>query len=376
MESLWPEQSPVPPGLKASSSTPSSAPAPAGGLEKLLRDLVAQNGSDLHLLHGYPPISRAATDLLPMSPTPLETRQIWALVEPYLQEFQKKLFEAESRVNVSFTINGVGRFRMNVAKAQGTVSASIRSIPNKIYPLSALGLPPIVGTLTQKSKGIIFITGATGSGKSTTMAAMLDHINKQGHAGKVVTIEDPIETMFAPHKCMFLQREVGVDVPNFEMGIEDALRQDPDILCIGEMRTAGSIRAALTAAETGHLVLTTLHTPDAAKAAQRIVSMFPGDEQDTIRDQLCSTLEAVLSQELLPKTDKKGMVLAIEVLLATPAVRQLIRDNKLAQVDDILHTGSNLGMISKDASVKALFQKGTITRETAIAAMRNPQLLG
>jgi twitching motility protein PilT len=298
------------------------------------------------------------------------------MTAPYLNEFHKKVFLDENRVNVSFTINGLGRFRMNLCKAQGTNAASIRLIPNKIYPLSALGLPPIVALLTQKRRGIIFITGATGSGKSTTMAAMLDHINKQGEPGKVVTIEDPIETLFTPARCFFLQREVGVDTASFEAGIEDALRQDPDILCIGEMRTASSIRAALTAAETGHLVLTTLHTPDAAKSAQRILSAFPGDEQETIRDQLCNTIEAVISQELLPRSDKNGLALAIEVLLATSAVRQLVKEAKLGQIYDVLQTGTSQGMISKDASIKALFQRQVISRETALSAMRNPQLLG
>jgi twitching motility protein PilT len=344
-------------------------------LEHLLREVIMGGASDLHLLHGYPPVMRLCADVGPMNYPPLDTTQIWALCDPYLSDIHKEMFSKESRVNVSFTINQIGRFRMNLCKAQGTVSSSIRAIPNKIYPLSALGLPPIVGTLTQKTRGIIFVTGATGNGKSTTMAAMLDHINKSGRAGKVVTIEDPIETLFSPHKCFFLQREVGVDTPSFEIGIEDALRQDPDILCIGEMRTADSIRAALTAAETGHLVLTTLHTPDAAKTAQRIISMFPGNEQDTIRDQLCNTLEAVISQDLLPRADKKGLVLAIEVLLATPAARGLIRKGDLSQLYDVLQNGATQGMISKDASLKTLYQRQIITREVALSCMRNPHLL-
>ncbi|HBL19142.1 MAG: hypothetical protein A2X36_01610 [Elusimicrobia bacterium GWA2_69_24] len=345
-------------------------------LKVLLTDTCNRGGSDLHLLHGYPPIQRVACDVVPMPGQPtLTTDTIWKLVSEHFEDYHKETFKKECRVNISFTVDGVGRFRMNVAKAQGTVSAAIRAIPNKIYPLSALGLPPIVGTLTQKRKGIIFITGATGSGKSTTMAAMMDHINKVGDPGKIVTIEDPIESLFAPHNCFFLQREIGVDTPTFEMGIQDALRQDPDILCIGELRSAESITAALTAAETGHLVLTTLHTPDAAKTAQRIISMFPGDEQETVRDLLCTTLEAVISQDLLPRADKKGMVLAIEVLLATPAVRQLLKKGDLSQVYDILQTGTSLGMISKDASIKSLFQRQVITRETALSAMRNPQLI-
>jgi len=345
-------------------------------LEGLLREAVSLGGSDLHLLHGHPPIYRICHDIAPTQRPVVDSALIWQMTSLYLNESHKKLFQDESRVNVSFTLAGLGRFRMNICKAQGTIAASIRIIPTKIYPLSALGLPPIVGTLTQKTRGIIFITGATGTGKSTTMAAMLDHINRQGQPGKVVTIEDPIETLFNPIRCFFLQREVGVDVPSFETGIQDALRQDPDVVCIGEMRTPESIKAALTAAETGHLVLTTLHTPDAAKTAQRIVSAFPGDEQETIRDQLCNTIEAIISQELLPRADKTGLALAIEVLLATPAVRQLVKEGKLAQIYDVLQTGTSQGMISKDASIKALYQRQIITRETAMMTMRNPQLLG
>ncbi len=345
-------------------------------LETLLKETVMRGGSDLHLIHGHPPILRICNEVQANSSTPLDSSQIWAMAAAFLNEHHQRNFQIENRVNVSFTISTLGRFRMNLCKAQGTISASLRVIPSKIYPLSALGLPPIVGTLTQKRRGIIFVTGATGTGKSTTVAAMLDHINRQGQPGKVVTIEDPIETLFVPNRCFFLQREVGVDTPSFEIGIEDALRQDPDILNIGELRTPKTFCAALTAAETGHLVLTTLHTPDSAKTAQRIMSAFPGSDAETIRDQLCSTLEAIISQELLPRADKNGLVLAIEVLLATPALRQLIKEGKLAQIYDILQTGTAQGMISKDASIKSLFQRQLITRETAMYSMRNPQLLG
>jgi twitching motility protein PilT len=345
-------------------------------LEALMREAVTLGGSDVHLLHGHPPLFRVAQQFIVSRRLPAESTRIMEMVSPYLNEFHKKLFQEENRANVSFTVTGMGRFRMNICRAQGTVAASIRVIPTKIYPLSDLGLPPIIATLVQKRRGIILITGATGMGKSTTMAAMLDHINHTGRPGKIVTIEDPIETLFVPVRSYFLQREVGCDTPSFEKGIEDALRQDPDVLCIGELRTPASIKAALTAAETGHLVLTTLHTPDAAKTAQRILSAFPGEHQETIRDQFCNSVEAIISQELLPRADGKGLLLAIEVLLGTSAVRQLIREGRLAQVNDALQTGVSQGMISKDASVKSLFQRQLITRETATAAMRNPQLLG
>lgn len=345
-------------------------------IETLLQDTVQKGGSDLHLVHGCPPCQRIAGNIVATSYPPVDTQGIFKLVTPFLNASHGKAFESDGRLNVAFGIQGLGRFRLNLCKTQGTVAASIRLVPNKIYPLSSLGLPPIVATLTQKTRGIIFVTGATGTGKSTTMAAMLAHINHTGRRGKVVTIEDPIETLFQPDRCIFIQREVGVDTPTFEAGIQDSMRQDPDILCIGEMRTADSMKGALTAAETGHLVLTTLHTLDAAKTAQRIVSAVQPEEQETLRDQLCNALEAVISQELVPRADGKGQVLAAEILLATPAVRRLIRENKLDAIYDILQTGTNLGMVSKDASVKALYQQRIISRETALGCMRNPDLLG
>lgn len=348
----------------------------AENLGVLLQEITTRGASDLHLVHGCPPCIRLSTAISPLGAVPIDSAGIMNLVAPYLADYQVKEFAHDGRLNVSFTLPNVGRFRMNLCKAQGTVSASIRSIPNKIFPLQALGVPPIVASLTQKVRGIIFVTGATGSGKSTTMAAMIDHINHTGRSGKVITIEDPIETLFKPDKCIFVQREVGTDVPSFEVGIQDSLRQDPDILGIGEMRTADSMRGALTAAETGHLVITTLHTPDAAKTAQRVVSAMPAEDQEIVRDQLCNSLEAIISQELLPRADGRGLVLSAEVLLATPAVRRLIKEGKLEQIYDILQTGTAQGMISKDASIKALYMRREITRETALAHMRNPELLG
>ncbi|MEK9145879.1 MAG: PilT/PilU family type 4a pilus ATPase [Elusimicrobiota bacterium] len=345
-------------------------------LEGLLQDLVARGGSDLHLVHASPPCMRVAGKVVAATSTPLESAMIYSLVLPYLSEHQADTFDSLPQVNTSFTIPNLGRFRMNLCKAQGTVTASIRSIPIKIFPLSSLGLPPVVGSLTQKLHGIIFITGPTGSGKSTTMAAMVDHINHTGRSGKVVTIEDPIETLFKPDKCIFVQREVGVDVPSYEVGIQEALRQDPDVLAIGEMRSMDSMKGALLAAETGHLVLTTLHAPDASKTAQRVLSAIRGEDQDVIRDQFCNSLEAVISQVLLPRADGRGLVLAAEVLLANAAMRRMIREGKVDQITDALQTGASQGMISKDSSIKTLFQRKEISRETALAHMRNPDLLG
>ena len=344
-------------------------------LATLLQDVVSRGGSDLHLIHGIPPIARISGEIGALPYAALNSEGIMELLKPYLQDTQIKTFHESMRLNFSVTLNDVGRFRFSMYHALGTPGATIRVIPSKTYPLSALGLPPVVGTLANRRAGIIFVTGATGSGKSTTMAAMLEFINQTGRPGKVITIEDPIETIFKPCRSVFVQREVGVDTPSFDSGTVDALRQDPDILCIGEMRDSKSIRAALLAAETGHLVLTTLHTRDASKTAQRIISAFPGEEQEGLREQLAMTLEAVISQELLPRADGKGLVVAVEILIATSAVRQLIRENKLEAINDAITSGIQAGMVSKDASIKNLFLKKMITKEIALEHMRNPETL-
>jgi twitching motility protein PilT len=344
-------------------------------LNALLGDVVSRGGSDLHLIHGIPPIARIAGEIGALPYPAMNSDAIYKLIDPYLIEGQRDTFKSELRVNFSHTIPEVGRFRFNMYMATGTVGATIRVIPTKTYPLSSLGLPPIVGNLAHKRSGIIFVTGATGSGKSTTMAAMIEWVNQTGRPGKVITIEDPIETLFKPCRSIFVQREVGVDTPTFDVGIMDSLRQDPDILCIGEMRDAPSIRAALLAAETGHLVMTTLHTRDASKTAQRILTAVGGGDQDALREQLAMTLEAVISQELLPRADGKGLVIACEILIATSAVRQLIRENRLDAINDAIQAGGQVGMVSKDAFIKNLYLKKMITKETALEHMRNPDLL-
>jgi twitching motility protein PilT len=344
-------------------------------LSTLLSDVVSRGGSDLHLIHGIPPIARIAGEIGALPYPAMSSETIYKILEPFLHEVHKTTFKSEMRVNFSNTIADVGRFRFNLYMALGTVGATIRVIPTKTYPLSSLGLPPVVGNLAYRRSGIIFVTGSTGSGKSTTMAAMLEWINQTGRPGKVITVEDPIETLFKPCRSIFVQREVGVDTPSFDIGILDSLRQDPDILCVGEMRDAASIRSALLAAETGHLVMTTLHTRDASKTAQRIITAVPNADQEALREQLAGTLEAVISQELLPRADGKGLVVSCEILVATSAVRQLIRENKIESINDAIQSGAQAGMISRDASIKNLFVKKLITRETALEHMRNPDLL-
>ncbi|MBI5622689.1 MAG: PilT/PilU family type 4a pilus ATPase [Elusimicrobia bacterium] len=344
-------------------------------LVTLLTDIVARGGSDLHIIKDIPPLARICGQIGTLPYPPLNHEGIDQLLEPYLSDQRKKTFEDANCVNFSCTVGNIGRFRFNLYRSMGVPGATIRSLPVRTFPLSALGLPPIVGTLAQRRVGIIFVTGPTGSGKSTSMAAMLEWVNQTGKPGKVITIEDPIETLFKPIKCVFVQREVFLDTPSFQAGTLDSLRQDPDILAIGEMRDVESMRGALLAAETGHLVLTTLHTRDASKTVQRIVRAFPADEQDSVREQVANCLEAVISQELVPRADGKGLVPAVEVLLGTPAVRQLIRENKLEQINDAIQSGMQAGMISKDQSLKALYRTKTITYEAAAERMRNPEIL-
>lgn len=344
-------------------------------LTQLLGETIACGGSDLHLLHGSSPMVRVSGEIAALKHPVLNSDQIMGLIRPFLEEHEITSFKKQFRLHFSRTLESLGRFRFSMHQSLGTVGVTIRVITSKIYPLATLGLPPIVGNLISRRAGIILVTGPTGSGKSTTMAAMIEHLNQSGRPGKVITIEDPIETIFKPVRSIFVQREVEVDTPSFEIGTLDALRQDPDILCIGELRDSKSIQAALLAAETGHLVISTLHTRDAAKTAQRIIASFPEADQMALSDQLASTLEAVISQELLPRADGKGLVLAPEILISTSAIRQLIRERRLEAINDAIQAGAGLGMVSKDMWIKNLLQKKIITKETALAAAHNPQIV-
>ncbi|MBI5629890.1 MAG: PilT/PilU family type 4a pilus ATPase [Elusimicrobia bacterium] len=340
-----------------------------------LHEVMLNRGSDLHLVEGAPPIARVAGELKTLPYPPLSETRIEELIAPILSDERKEAFQRERRLHFSHTILGLGRFRVSLHRSMGKIGATLRILSTKIFPLSNLGLPPILGQLAARPSGIIFVTGTTGSGKSTTLAAMLEHINQEANPGKIVTVEDPIEMIFRPCRSIFVQKEVGSDTPSFEAGILDSLRQDPDVICIGELRDSQSIYAALLAAETGHLVLTTLHARDASTVAQRIITAVSSQDQDIVREQLAASLEAVVSMELLPRKDKKGLVPAVEVLVATPAIRQMIRENNLGAINDAIHSGSRNGMISKDSCLKKLYGEDQISKETALSRMRNPELL-
>ncbi|MBI5211382.1 MAG: PilT/PilU family type 4a pilus ATPase [Elusimicrobia bacterium] len=344
-------------------------------LKQLLLDALGKGASDVHLVSGLPAAYRIAKELTYVDNTALNSATIKSLLDVILSEYHRKKFDAERKLNFAFELPGVARFRANMFVARGGIGASIRMIPLRVKSMEELGLPPAVPNLLTKTSGIILVTGATGSGKSSTLASMIEHVNTKGNPVKIVTIEDPIEYVYTPVRSIIVQREVGTDVPSFDIALTEALRQDPDIIVVGEMRSRESIEMALTAAETGHLVITTLHTADPAQTVDRLVAVFAPHERDMARQQVANTLEAVLCQELVQRADKKGLCLAMELMITNPAIKHMIRDGKTEQMHDIIQTGTQIGMIPKDHFLMQLCQKGLITRETASAKMRNRELL-
>src|SRR5262245_37890269 len=340
-------------------------------LPDLLKTMVEMNGSDLHLTTATPPQVRVHGHLqrLPMPElTPSDTKQ---LVYSVLTDAQKKRFEETLELDFSFGIRGLARFRCNVFNQRGAVGAVYRLIPEKIRSFGDLGLPPVLSMLADRPRGLVLITGPTGSGKSTTLAAMLDKINAERHA-HILTIEDPIEYIH-PHKnCLVNQREVHSDTFAFSHALRAALREDPDIVPIGEMRDLETVESALKIAETGHLTFGTLHTNSAAQTINRIIDIFPSGQQAQIRTQLSLVLEGIVCQALLPKADGKGRVASLEILVPTPAIRNLIRDDKVHQIYGAMQTGQEkLGMQTANQSLASLHMKRLITLETAMTASSN-----
>src|SRR5438132_7660762 len=340
-------------------------------LPDLLKTLVERNGSDLHITTQSPPQIRVHGHLerLPLPDlTPSETKQ---LVYSVLTDSQKKRFEESNELDFSFGLKGLARFRCNVFNQRGSVGAVYRLIPEKIKTFGELGLPPVLATLAERPRGLVLVTGPTGSGKSTTLAAMIDKINSERH-DHILTIEDPIEFIH-PHKnCLVNQREVHSDTASFSNALRAALREDPDIVLIGEMRDLETVEAALKIAETGHLTFATLHTNSAAQTINRIIDIFPADQQAQIRTQLSLVLEGIVCQALLPKADGKGRVCSLEIMVPTPAIRNLIRDDKVHQIYGAMQTGQEkLGMQTANQSLASLYQKRLVTLDTAMGASSN-----
>jgi twitching motility protein PilT len=329
--------------------------------------MMEKNASDLHLIAGIPPSFRIDGDLTFLDKTPLSNNNLSNFLEEIVEDDTKRKRFVENReLDLAYEIKGKARFRVNAYWQKGSVSFAIRLIPVEIPKLENLGLPDILKDLARKPNGLVLVTGPTGSGKSTTLAAIIDLINKE-RSLHVVTIEDPIEYVYSPKKCIISQREVGEDTNSFANALKHVLRQDPDVILIGEMRDLETMQAAITAAETGHLVFSTLHTTSASQTIDRIIDVFPPHQQSQIRSQLSITLQAVLTQKLLKRIDVKGRVPVTEVLVATAAVKNLIREGKSHQIYSSIELGSEYGMHTIEQSLNDLLAKKTISWEDAKA---------
>jgi twitching motility protein PilT len=346
-------------------------------IDELLGNIEELHASDMHLSAGAPPLVRINGVLGPLEDAPVMTPEdTQQLLYRILSTEQQKRLEVERQIDLSYAISGVGRFRVNVFFQRDTVGAAFRLIPYNIRSLEELALPSVLHKLTERPRGLVLVTGPTGSGKSTTLAAMIDEINRT-RDGHILTIEDPIEFLHRHRKCLVNQREIGVDARGFAEALRGALRQDPDVILLGEMRDLETIATALTAAETGHLVFATLHTRGAAATIDRIIDVFSAEQQAQVRAQLASALEGVVTQTLLPTADGRGRVAAMEVLLPDYAVRNLIRQRKLEQIYSVMQTGTARGMQTLEQSLAELVQRGTVTTEVALDSSSYPeQLLG
>ena len=327
-------------------------------ITEILTFCVQQGASDLHLSAGLPPLIRIDGDVRKIDMPTLEHKQVFDLIYDVMSDKQRKEYESKLEIDFSFEIPDISRFRVNAFNQNRGAAAVFRTIPSDVLTLEQIKAPELFKDLIAKPKGLILVTGPTGSGKSTTLAAMLDHINKN-HYGHLLTIEDPIEFVHESKKCLINQREVHRDTMSFEASLRSALREDPDYILVGEMRDLETIRLALTAAETGHLVFGTLHTTSAPKTIDRIVDVFPAAEQGMVRTMLSESLQAVISQTLLKKIGG-GRVAAHEIMIGTPAIRNLIRENKVAQMYSSLQTGQKHGMQTLDQNLVALIRSGQI----------------
>jgi twitching motility protein PilT len=341
---------------------------------EVLLTVMERNASDLHLTSGSPPMIRERGQLLPLDYPVLTPQVVRETVYSILSNDQRQRLETDWQIDLAYSIPGKARFRVNAYFQRASIGAAFRLIPSEMPRLGDLGLPKVLEDFTRKPRGFVLLTGPTGSGKSTTLAAMLDLINERRHE-HIMTIEDPIEFLHRHRNCIVNQRELGSDAKSFALALKAALRQDPDVILVGEMRDLETIATALTAAETGHLVFATLHTQDTAQTVDRIVDVFPPEQQHQVRVQLSVALQGIVTQQLLPTADGRSRVCAAEVLVPTPAVRNLIREGKTHQIYSALQTGATHGMQTMDASLVDLVRRGAITRELAEARSSAPEEL-
>ena len=339
-------------------------------ITELLAFSVKNLASDLHLSAGLPPMIRVNGDVRKINLPPLEHKEVHAMVYDIMNDRQRKQYEENLECDFAFTIPNLARFRVNAFNQERGAAAVFRTIPSKILSLESLGFPKIFRDIVDQSRGIVLITGPTGSGKSTSLAALIDHINETTYA-HIITVEDPIEFVHTPKRCLINQREVFRDTLSFNNALRSALREDPDVIMMGELRDLETIRLSLTAAETGHLVFGTLHTSSASKTIDRIIDVFPAAEKEMVRSMLSESLRAVISQNLVKTKDGNGRIAAHEIMLGTPAIRNLIRENKVAQMYSAIQTGQNYGMQTLDQCLTDLVRRNIISMGEARSHAQN-----
>jgi len=336
-----------------------------------LQKAVEMEASDLHICAGLPVVIRKYGSLYFIDDHVLTGEDCLDVVRQLVTDEQFATLEEEGELDFAYMLKGVGRFRINTFSQRGTYAIAIRVIATNVPKISDLGLPEIIYSLAEKQRGLVLITGPTGSGKSTTLAAMIDHVNSNRRC-HIITIEDPIEYLHKHNKSVINQREIGSDTKSYSNALRAALREDPDVILIGEMRDLETISIALTAAETGHLVLSTLHTLGAAKTIDRIIDVFPPHQQGQVRSQLSTVLQGIVSQQLIRKADNSGRVVATEVMIVTPAISNMIRESRTFQINSSIHTGGEYGMHSMDACIASLYKRGIITYESACQYAMDP----
>ncbi len=347
-------------------------------IEELLEDAVGKGASDIHISANLPPVFRIDGKLIRTKAAALTAENVESLVFPILNNEQRRKLEQDWELDLSYGIHGLGRFRVNVYKNNGTYAAAFRTINTQVPTFESLGLPPIVRKITEKPRGLILVTGPTGSGKSTTLASMIDYINENRNE-HILTIEDPVEFVHKSKKSVVHQRELGQDTRSFANALKSALREDPDIILVGEMRDLETISLAITAAETGHLVMGTLHTSSASQTIDRIIDVFPQGQQQQIRIMLSNSLAAVFSQTLLPKLnedgEKKGRVMAQEIMVVNGAIANLIREGKTSQMYSAIQTGAQHGMQTLETALANLYKQNLVSAEDALAKTSRPDEL-
>jgi twitching motility protein PilT len=342
-------------------------------IAELLAFVVKNKASDLHLSAGLPPMIRVLGDIRRINLPPMEHKDVHDMVYDIMNDSQRKFYEENLECDFSFAIPNLARFRVNAFVQNRGAGAAMRTIPTRVQTLEELHMPKIFEAIVDQPRGLVLVTGPTGCGKSTTLAAMVNYLNET-HYGHILTVEDPLEFVHESKRCLINQREVGPHTLSFANALRSALREDPDIILVGEMRDLETIRLTLTAAETGHLALGTLHTSSAAKTIDRIIDVFPGEEKEMVRSMLSESLRAVISQTLLKTSDGSGRVAAHEIMIATPAIRNLIRENKVAQMYSAIQTGQNVGMQTLDQSLVELVKRGVVTAGEARSKAMNKEL--